>query len=300
MTAIPLLGPLTDDNRAGWLTLRQRGIGASDIATVLKLPGAYSSPFALWWAKKLGWRSEQTEEMEWGHRLEGAVAAKFQDEHPDLDVTVPGSSLWRHPDIPWALCTPDRFVSDGYTEWPLELKTDQNAKRWGDEPPAIYRAQLMWQCFVFGVDRGWLAVLVGKTYHEYALTFTQVEMERAAGEAALFMASLDKGEPPWIDESEATTVALAALHSDIIDKSVSLDPNLIRELRVSYDNMKAAKEALRYAENLILDALGDAAEGHDHEGRRVVKRVRFPRAGYTVPPTVVTQLRKYLGEEETE
>ena len=71
---------LTFNSRAEWLTARQDGIGASEVATILGL-NPWETPYQLWRRKKgLDTAKEETFAMKAGHYLEDAVAQFWHDE----------------------------------------------------------------------------------------------------------------------------------------------------------------------------------------------------------------------------
>lgn len=104
--AVPLLGPdATDDE---WLEARRTRIGASELAGIAGMPGAYGSWYASWYAKTEGWLSDVTMAMRIGHLLEPVIASIALEEKPWLTRLVrPGARLLGHPDVPWLCCTPD-------------------------------------------------------------------------------------------------------------------------------------------------------------------------------------------------
>lgn len=104
-TAVPLVAHDADD--AEWLGIRRAGIGASEIASVCRVPGAFTSPFALWWAKRLGWETQRTLAMHIGTKLEPVIGELFAEEHPGVRLVRPAFRLYRHPTLTWMLASPD-------------------------------------------------------------------------------------------------------------------------------------------------------------------------------------------------
>lgn len=292
----------TAAGRARWLALRQQSLGASDVACALDIPGAYTSSFALWWAKQADAptevNDELTEEQEWGLRLEDAIAAKFAELHPELEVFRPPRVIYRHPKYPWATCTPDRLAVrvDGTGGLiPIELKTDQNADRWGDTMPAHIEHQLPWQCGVFGVRSGYVAALVHKRYHEYQREYTDAHIDDLFDRGRAFWESLG-GEPPEIDGHASTTAVLMRRHSDIEARDVVVPVELADEYAAALADEKTAEARTAAAKNRLRAAMGTARTAIDVSGRRVAVRGRYERAGYTVGPTVVDEIRQARGK----
>jgi predicted phage-related endonuclease len=300
--AIPLLPPLRSRrSRERWLDARRQYVCASDIAAILDVPGAYRSAFAVWWGKKAGWSTDQlSEEAEWGLRLEPAMARRFAEAHPELRVIRPPASLWRHPDHTFAACTPDRFAltsrpANAAPAWdlrPVELKSDQNGRRWGEQPPEVYRVQLAWQALVLGVRAGYLAVLVGRRYREYFLEFGQAELEAMLDPAREFHESLRRGDPPDVDGHPSTTEALETVYADFDpDYRTVVDADLADRYERAYTEAAAAKALLRATENELRAAMGMAGQAMTPTGRLIARRLRYKRAGYSVAPGEVDQLR---------
>lgn len=279
----------TPKARAAWLALRQTGIGASDVAAILGIEGAYSSPFALWWAKQPGAplpSGEMDEEQEWGLRLEDAIADKFVEGHPELYTLKPPAALYVNNGRPWQMCSPDRLTvrCDSPLLAPLELKTDQNPKRWGDWPPECYRVQLLWQCAVFGVTVGYLAALIGKRYREYRIEFGQDELDEVVGIVDAWRVSL-KGEPPDVDGHDATRAAVLRLYpnADLGLRAV-VPADVVAEYETADDEAKAAADRLAAAKNRMVLAMGSAGKAITEGGRVVCARRTYDHPGAVIKP----------------
>jgi predicted phage-related endonuclease len=285
--AVPLLPEIRGTRQyEAWRAMRQRSIGASEVASVLGVAGAYSSPFAMWWAKQPDAplpADRRTEAQEWGHRFESVIADKFGENHPDLYVFRPPDALYRHPELSWLTCTPDRLTVDPATGVlaPLEVKTDEVAGRWGDTPPEPHELQVLAQCAVFGVRVGWLAAVVAKRYREYRLEFTDARMCEVLGGCAAFWLSLS-GSPPEVDGHEATRERLAAY--PVTAGTVATVPTLLAEdFRDAFAVYAAAKDRRERLKNRMRAAMGDAQWAEDPMGRRVATRSVFDHPGSVIP-----------------
>jgi putative phage-type endonuclease len=144
-------------DRDEWLATRRTGIGASDVAGVLDC-SPWTSPLRVFMDKTgITGELELTEEMEWGHRHEPTVAAKWAEVH-GIPVRVTGT--WRSNRWPWLIANPDRITADGHG---LEIKT-ADAKyldEWLIEPPLHYLMQCAACMAVTGARRWYLAALIG-------------------------------------------------------------------------------------------------------------------------------------------
>ncbi|EOA2606900.1 lambda-exonuclease family protein, partial [Enterococcus hirae] len=69
-----------DMSHREWLEDRKRGIGGSDVATVLGL-NKYKSPYQLWLEKtgQIELKDSESEPAYWGNVLEEVVAKEFQE-----------------------------------------------------------------------------------------------------------------------------------------------------------------------------------------------------------------------------
>jgi putative phage-type endonuclease len=288
-----------------WLEARQAGIGASEMASVLGVPGAYRSLFALWWAKTGGWNEADSFEMKVGRKLEPVIGELFAEERPDLLVCRPDGRLWRHWQHTWMLATPDFLAATemGMVE-PVECKSDEGGYGWGqpgtDEVPDHHRVQLLQQCYVFGAARGHLVRLAGKRLTRYTVEREDVWVPEAwvkAGES--FLTSLELGTPPDPDGSESTLDTLKRLHPAVDppdeegnEPIAFIDDGLLRELASAKDAMDEAENRYRTAEAQVRDHLGGAKYAASNAtGLVVATRVLYKRSGYEVAPGMVDQIR---------
>lgn len=259
-------------------------ITATEIAAVMGL-SPWQSRFSLW-HKKAGLPTPPftaSPAMEWGVRLEEAVAQKWADEHPGMLPQTAGT--WRHRDRDWQRATPDRLIYE-ITDKParpdalvdpapvglLEIKTSPTGEGWEDGVPVYYRAQILWQLDTLGMDRCHVALLVGGfDYREYTVEWDAADVELLRAEARAFLDSIERGERPAIDSSTATyqTVRAQAAGREDIDVEVPA------ELAYRYEQAHAAKRAAevehRQAAAEMLDAIGEGRWA-TVAGRRVAQR----------------------------
>ncbi len=264
-----------------WHEVRRRGIGASEIAIVMGL-SPFESPFSLWWRKREGWQVEVTDAMRTGTRLEPAIAGWWADEHEDLVVVRCG--MYAHPDRPWQTASPDRLVhmpcpacdGSGFlcpdcmgtsigepAHVVLECKWTSTWDGWGDEGtddiPIYYRCQVYQQCDVMGVDEWHLAALGPGGFRAYHGRRNERDLALMREYGRRFMASLDAGEQPDIDDGHPATIAtLKALHPSIDDIDIEVPVEFAEGYRRAR-TLRARADALvdRY-EARARDMLGDA------------------------------------------
>lgn len=280
-----LLGYLTpgtpewEEARAG-LT-----ITATEIAAVVGL-SPWQSRFSLW-HKKAGLPTppfEPTPGMEWGIRLEDAIAAKWADEHPGVLPYWTGT--WRHVDRDWQRATPDRLIYPEPTNTLhdvdpvalLEVKTSATADGWGpsgsDEVPVHYRTQVLWQQDTLGLTApAHLAVLIGGSdYREYVIEYDKDDAQILRHAAAQFLNSVEAGQRPPIDDSTATYRTVKAQAEGREDVDVEIPAELGARYLDAVEKHRAAEAAKREAASLVLDQIGTGYRAVSPAGDRIAYR----------------------------
>lgn len=165
-TPVPVLG--WEAPRPEWLAARRKGLGASDVAAVLGF-SRYATPWQVW-AEKLNVRRPDdapSEAAELGTDLEPWLLERAS-RLVGQPVCRTGAQLYRHPDYPWRMCSPDgRTVADGTG---IQCKTAGLVsgygppKGWNDGgTPLGYELQCRWECHVMGWERVELVALVANT-----------------------------------------------------------------------------------------------------------------------------------------
>lgn len=296
-TAFPLIGWTGDDQDAAWLACRREGIGASEIASVCGVPGAFSSPFALWWAKHLGWETERTFAMRVGQVLEAPIAELFGERFPDMRLVRPASRLYASAEHSWMLASPDYVaINDAGGIEPVECKSDEG-KSWGDEPPLKHVMQVWQQCMVLGAPRGHLVRLAGKRLHAYIVEPDPEAWQTMIAAGEWFQGLRRLGEPPDVDGHDATEDALRRLYpapvaEDHADAEAVLPDDLLVEFRQAWGERQYANERFAIVRNRVRLALGLGRWAFDSTGARVIEHRQYKRAGFVVGPTVVDEIRK--------
>jgi len=292
-----VLSPDTD--REAWLAARRKGIGASEIAAVLGI-SPWESPFSLYHRKVNGWDFEPSAEMEWGNRLEPAVAQKYADAHPEYELG--DGHLEEHPFHPWMLATPDRYV--WLVDKPtlnisglLELKTAHSGDGWGEpgtaEIPVHYRAQVQWQMAVVNVDWADLAVLIGGSdYREYTVFRDEKDIAVMVEAGRRFMARIEAGDPPPLDDHHATLATVKRLHPDLDDEVIAVADTVAAGYLRACRMAKVAERAKNRYETLLRAEMGRAKRATTTDGRKVATRTVSDIAEATI--TRAAHRRDYL------
>lgn len=306
--AVPMIAPDADEE--AWLTARRQGVTASDMAIILRR-SPYSSPFALWHAKKGGWDKPRSEEQLIGLALEDTVADLWAKEMADEWIVCrPSVRLWAHPLETWLMCSPDRLAMSEDGEWtPIEVKTDEGGKGWGapgsDDVPFHFRVQVMIQMGVFGASRAFIARLgrkaSGRKYATYEIPFDQDLFDRCVEAGAEFLVSLSFDEPPEIDGHHATLAVLQHLYPETIEEAIATVPaSTAFQWLSARAELRRAKKDVATSDNRLRDVLGEAALGMTPDGHVFVKRSIYERQGYTTKLAIVDQLREVHDDGSTE
>jgi putative phage-type endonuclease len=288
-----------DTDRDAWLAARRRGIGSSEISAVMSI-SPWESPFSLYWRKVNGWDLDLSAEMEWGTRLEAAVAQKYVDEHDEWDVRPAGLMVGYEP---WMLATPDRTIHE-HEDTPyrmdhptavLEVKTGHSAADgWGpaggDDIPVYYRAQVQWQMAVVDVMWADVAVLIGGSdYREYTILRDEKDIAVMVEYGRRFMARLDAGDPPPIDDHTATVATLRRLHPDLDDTEVEVPADVAAGYRRACRMQSTAEKVKKRYEAQLRAAMGRARKA-TAAGAFVASRSIYSVKEHTVAEHMVDRL----------
>jgi putative phage-type endonuclease len=269
-TGVLLDTPLTPGSPE-WL----QKISASKVAAILGL-STYDSPFSLWHRMKGTVAQEPTNDlMRRGHYLEPAIAAWFQDQHPDWGVEPTGT--WQHPVDVWAIASPDRrvFKDDEFDAF-LELKSDDRSHLWGDpgseDVPVDVRAQCLWQLHVTGYDVCHVA-MIGPylEFAEYVVKRDEDEIAFIRDRAVEFLRTLAVDERPPIDSHAVTYQVVRELHPEISGEDVEIDAALAREYCEAKRLAKLAKQAEQLWTSILADHLGTAKRAR-YLGQTIAQR----------------------------
>lgn len=284
-----LIGHLTPGTDAWEEARAGLTITATEIAAVVGL-SPWMSRFTLW-HKKAGLRAapfEMTPAIEWGNRLEDAVALKWQDEHPGYIAAPAGT--WKHREREWQRATPDRLVypqpADPFNvpeqaEELLEVKTSPMGDEWGpsgteDGVPIWYRCQVIWQMDTLGLRRTHFGILIsGHDYREYTVDYDETEAKILRDAAETFLDEVRNGVRPPIDSADDTykTIRVQPDSFDDVDVEIAADA------AARYENAQAASKAaaaeLTAAKSVVLDLIGTGRRAVV-DGRRIAYRIAKP------------------------
>lgn len=190
--------------RAAWLRARLKGMGSSDVASVL---GVGYKPAAYVYNVKIGALPEDDDIGEpalWGTLHEETVAREWARRNKSAIRRI---GLVARLGTPWMMCTLDRLV----TQCPLdptqsgkcalEVKTrDGNpttTKKWKNGVPDDVHAQVAWQMIVNGFDHMHVALLIGGNDYRQFTVRAESELHAAIEQTVgTFWDNTQKRVPP--------------------------------------------------------------------------------------------------------
>ncbi len=243
---------------------RRTGIGGTDAAKILGL-SRFGGPADVY-MEKLGLSAPlvQTEVMEWGNRLEDAVATKYGDVHgirPRKDKRVK-----RHPEHRWMLAHIDRWLPpDGL----LDCKTTGlwSVNEWGEEgTDQIPNDYLLQGLHYLGVTDGsyidFALLIAGSKYREYRVERDEDMIEALIErEREFWFDHVLAKVPPPVDGTDASRELLNIRFPKAELASIDPPPGF-EERALEWLALKAAHKAEegRLAElgNLMREDLGSA------------------------------------------
>jgi putative phage-type endonuclease len=295
-----------------WHSLRRAGISASEIAAVCGI-SPWESPFSLYWRKVNDWQVDETEEMVTGRRVEPVIADWWAETYGVAEpVVIRRAGLYASEIRPWQLATPDRLVHQpcGCLNWGsvdprcwnchgvgadvllavLECKWTGRWDGWGepgtDDIPVYYRAQVLWQMDVLGVDLAHVAVLGPGGFRAYRVHRDKRDLRVLRGQAALFVAQRGANAPPDIDSHAATAAALRQLHPSVEDFDVEVPVELAEGYRRARALRARIEQRVDTYENRIRAAIGTGRRAMCG-GRLVASRSVYDQSGDTAELTAL-------------
>lgn len=281
----------------------------SKLAAVVGV-STHDSPMSMWLKMHgdIPWAAG-TAETARGHQLEAAVLGWWRREH-GVAYRAMRRQVWiQHHDLPWAGATLDGLVelddgpmiehtvgsmtvaSPNVRRVVVEAKTSAKSDEWGepgtDQVPIEYLTQAYWSLALMpDVAEVRMPVLTSYlSFDEYVIPRNDDVQAELVDVAARFMASLDAGTRPRLDDHIATRAALRALHPDIERDTTAFLPRGVGEAWLAAD--RAAKDAageLVAAQIAVLDAAGVAHYVATHDGLRVGRRQPNGHGGISLVP----------------
>ena len=264
------------DDEAGWLSARTKGIGGSDIGAICGV-SPFTSARQVYLNKtgqfedavKPG--ADAQERMRWGHLLEPIVADEFA-RRTGKKLTEVGATL-AHKDFNWMRANVDRLIvdDDGKPYGILECKTtgEYNNEEWESGDILLsYVYQLNWYLHILDLTYGAFACLVGGNKFYFYEVFRNDELIRdtliPVAKNFWFNNVLALKEP----ELQATdTEYVDTLFSKVVkDSEITLADDIENELaRTVFEckrQIKELEQTMEEAKNRLKERLNDHEIGY--------------------------------------
>lgn len=244
-----------------WLMDRRKGIGGSDVGTILGL-NKWKSPYQLWLEKtgQIEINNETSEAAYFGIQLEEFVAKEF--EKRSGKKVRRRNMIFEHPLHPFLRANIDRDVVGENAI--LECKTAHTflAEEWaGEEVPLSYLCQIQHYMNVLNRDKAYFAVLIGGQKFVWKKIDRDQELIDMITERLVefWEVNVMKGVEPEIDGSKATTDFLNKRYIDIEDNEMLMPDefdSLLEDKKILNEDMKIMKEKIFKIDNKIKQKLG--------------------------------------------
>lgn len=292
MSAWHVIDTPSDD---AWRAARRRYITATESAAILRC-SPWSTPLAVWAAKRGIQAVTDSPAMAWGRRLESVVADAAAEELGLAIQTPP--RLIASVRYPWLAASLDRWLTDPTSPpEPVEIKTSGETDGWGPtgstQIPPHYYVQVQHQMIVVGaVQAHVVALLRGNDLRHYIIPAddeTQMAIIEATRSFAQLVASGQQPSPDWTHPSTPALIRrLYPPHPGHVHLSRAADElaRRLAEIKERISELTAQRESL---EAQLIAMLGGAELGRTPEGTEVRWQSRH-RASYTVPATTYQSL----------
>jgi putative phage-type endonuclease len=295
---------LNFESREQWLAARNQGIGASEVAGVLRphllehQQCPFNTPYKVFCRKRgLLMNDTISEEGEWGLRAEPMIAQAIMDKTGCEVVLADQFALYRADDKPHLQASPDAFMKrpDRPGAGVLQIKNPGFYMRdeWRDGPPMYYVLQVQAEMRCTGAGWGALAGLIGGNrlygpyYFDYdAPLFTTIETHLDE-----FWQLVLKGDEPPFDDSDVTMDVLKALYKKDNGKAIELTEEhlaMVLEWRTVRQQRLDAEKIEKRVKATMAGFMKDNAIGLLPNGKKLLYTTH-KRAGYTVQPTEYRQ-----------
>lgn len=251
-----------------WLKQRQNSIGGSDAGAILGF-NKYESPYSLYCKKVYSDEFEQdlsgNDAIHFGNVLEDVVAQEF--------VRRTGKKVRKHNKMMYnnehdfMSANVDRIVIGEHAF--LECKTANQYKEseWKDgNVPASYMAQCYHYLAVTGLEKAYIAVLIGGQKFVWTTIERDEEVieEIIKSEKDFWYNHVLKQVPPETDESEATSDALNAMWNTTKESEMTIGEEQSSRFKalISIDKqIKQLQDEKRGHQNKLKELLGENEAG---------------------------------------
>lgn len=285
-----------DMSRDDWLEERTKGIGGSDVATVLGL-NPYKTPLELW-EEKTGKTKGKTagEAAYWGTQLEDLVAKEFSKrtgmkvQRVNFMLTA-GEDGWMRGNIDRAIVNtdiagrvsvlkPEKAAECGRlltTDVGLECKTANQfmADQWGDSQeqeilagqvvtdhkiPLYYETQIQWYMAVTGLSKFYVAVLIGgNDFRMYEVPRDEDVIQALVSQCEAFWKNNVLADVPPAPVNVEDIKKLYRKDNGEMTEATNEEAADIGELRTLKERIKELQEQEKAVASRVIMAIGEKA-----------------------------------------
>lgn len=236
----------------------QKGIGGSDVATILGL-NPWKTAFTLWLEK-----TGQVEPIDldneyilWGNILEPVIRKRFQEE-TGFEV-IENHYVMAHDEHDFMIANVDGEVldpdEDGWGVLEIKTTSERNKAQWEFGPPNHYHLQIQHYLAVMNYNYAYVAVLIGGNHFKYFKIYKDdYVVDQIISAEMDFTRMVAENIAPEISGQQADTNYLAATYGEAIDEEGYLRSDL-EVLAVRYTDLqkeiKMLQEEADYIKNKI-------------------------------------------------
>ena len=295
-----------EDDRTGWQAYRKGKCGSSQVGTILGL-NRWQSAYQLW-AVETGRIPEEPhgDAALFGRLVEPAIQQLWAHNHPGVKVDD-CQTTYEHEDYPWAIASPDAWITPFIGEEIVEESTGEfiakNGQRglleckhtavfsddWDDGIPDVHHVQTQWQLGVLNVDYAYVAAIIGGRANDlksFLVRFDKGLFTTLIEKVKEFRRCVDEDEPP---EAVAADIKLLDKLSNRRDTTIELGPqydSVVKEYDEARQQRLAVQKEVTHwdkkqkdAEAKLRQYMATANRGITTDGRMVVlkRNVREPR-----------------------
>lgn len=252
-----------DLSKEEWLRYRKQGIGGSDVAAILGI-SKWSSAISIWMDKTNQTNDpvQENEAMQWGTIMEPIIRNHFAEVTGKTVVEI--HAMLQHPEYPYMLADVDGVtVDDDGNPAILEIKTASEYKRgeWDEGIPTYYQTQVQHYLCVTGVQKAYVAVLIGGNSFRVFEVDADIEVQKMLIAVEKdFWNKVQNMIRPEIDGSDAAKNLLDSIYHGGISEQIVMPDEAIEyvdayiEACAKEDNARAKKQD---ASNHIKEIMGD-------------------------------------------
>lgn len=270
---IPVGEVIPTPNTKEWLAWRQKGLGASDVPTILGV-NPYRSPLELWAEKRgileVDFTGNRFTTM--GHRMEPVIASLYEEETTGVDLVY--GVTRRHADLAYLFATPDRLIyphagDRDRLDALLECKnrSERSAAKWGeagtDQVPEDVLAQVLTQLAVWPEAQHCdVAALIGGNDFRVYRIHRDAQVEAAILQhVAEFWQMVQDGTEPRLEGarlSEYVTRRFRAHDAELLTADMAMEETL-SSLVLARARQKELDARVDELEALVKHAIGEHA-----------------------------------------